>query len=88
MIPPLDWKDEAAVKAWALALRSRIDDGLEAGLDATAPKRDRTLARHDAREKLQEAKRWVDDAYAYAGLEANDTRPRATESASREAGAA
>jgi hypothetical protein len=50
--------------SWLSALRAHIDDGMAAGLDATAPPGERDLGRRMARQHIVEARRAIDALFA------------------------
>jgi hypothetical protein len=60
------WNDPERVDAWLKALREQIDNALAAGEDATRRLRRRVLSRAEARRKLRDANKSLDDLLAMA----------------------
>jgi hypothetical protein len=70
--PQLDWRDAAAVAAWARDVHTQAQDGLAAGADATLAPGQRELGRKAARRIITEASGKLDALFRFAGVATKD----------------
>ena len=73
--PALDWGDPVAVNTWALDVYTQARDATGAGEDATRPPGQRELGRAAARRIIDGARRKLDDALRFAGLDIGKGAP-------------
>ena len=73
--PALDWGDAAAVRAWARDVYTQARDATGAGEDATRPPGQRELGRAAARRIIDGARRKLDDAFRFAGVDLGKGAP-------------